>query len=125
MDLPASYGGAGLESLALAADDEFMGSFAGIAAALITLCRNIELPAYIRIAEALEGTEDEVVREDDCRMVKGMKEAFERTAWLREPLSEGEANTTTELLKGNRLVETPGSYDPEKLDPLPEPVTLP
>jgi hypothetical protein len=40
LDLPASYGGAGLQSLALVADEEFMGSFAGIAAALITFCRN-------------------------------------------------------------------------------------
>ncbi len=49
-----------------------MGSFAGIDAALIIFCRNTELPAYIRIAEALEGTEDEVVREDDCKTVKGV-----------------------------------------------------
>ena len=45
LDLPASYGGAGLQSLALAADEEFMGSFAGIVAALITFWRNTELPA--------------------------------------------------------------------------------
>ncbi len=64
------------------------------------------------------------MREDDCKTVKGVKEAFERTAWLREPLSEGEANTATELLKGKRLVETPGSYDREKPDTLPEPMTL-
>ena len=30
LDLPASYGGAGLQSLALAADEEYMGSFAGL-----------------------------------------------------------------------------------------------
>jgi hypothetical protein len=52
LDLPASYGGAGLQSLELATYEEFMGSFAGIDAALITFCRNTELPAYIRIAEA-------------------------------------------------------------------------
>ncbi len=40
VDLPASYGGAGLQSLELASDEEFLGSFAGIAAALITFCRN-------------------------------------------------------------------------------------
>jgi hypothetical protein len=57
--------------------------------------------------------------------VKEVKEAFERTAWLREPLSEEEANTATELMKGSRLVETPGSYDPERPEPIPEPVTLP
>jgi len=56
LDLPASYGGAGLQSHALAADEEFMGSFAGIAASLITFCKNTGLSAYIRIANALEGT---------------------------------------------------------------------
>ena len=55
LDLPASYGGAGLQSMDLAADEEFMGSFAGIAAAFISLCKNTELSPYIRIAEALEG----------------------------------------------------------------------
>ena len=83
LDLPASYGGAGLQSLALAADEEFIGSFAGIAAALITFYKNTELSAYIKIAEALEGTEYEVVREDECETVKGVNDAFERTAWLR------------------------------------------
>jgi hypothetical protein len=56
LDLSASYGGAGLQSLALAADEEFLGSFAGIASALIYFCRNTDLTAYIRIVEALEGT---------------------------------------------------------------------
>ena len=87
LDLPESYGGAGLQSLALAANEEFMGSFAGIAAALISFCRNTELPAYIRIAEALEGTEGEGAVESECASVKGVKEAFERMEWLREPLS--------------------------------------
>ena len=36
--------------------------------------------------------------------VKGVKDAFERTAWLREPLSEDETNTATELMRGSRLV---------------------
>ena len=43
LDLPASYGGAGLQSLTLASDEEFMGSFAGIVAALISFCKNTEL----------------------------------------------------------------------------------
>jgi hypothetical protein len=114
LDLPASYGGAGLHSLDLAAYDEFMGSFAGIAAALISFCRNTELPAYIRIAEALEGTKGEGVGECECATMKGVKEAFERMEWLREPLSEEESNTATELMKGSIVVETPGSYDPER-----------
>ena len=63
--------------------------------------------------------------EEDCNTVKGVKETFERTAGLREPLSEEESNTATELMKGSRVLETPGSYDPEKSDSTPEPVTLP
>ena len=102
-----------------------MGSFAGIAAAFITLCRNTELSAYIRIANALEGTEEEGVMDDDCETVKGVKDAFERTVWLREPLSEEESNIATELMKGSRVVETHGSYDPERPDSIPEHVTLP
>jgi hypothetical protein len=58
MHLPASYGGAGLKSLVASADEEFMGYFAGIATALISFCRNTELPVYITIAEALERTEN-------------------------------------------------------------------
>ena len=52
LDLPASYGGAGLQSLEADADEELLGSFAEIAAALISFCKNTELPVYIRIAEA-------------------------------------------------------------------------
>jgi hypothetical protein len=50
LDLPPSYGGAGLQSLEDSADEEFMGSFAAIAVALISFCNKTELPVYIRIA---------------------------------------------------------------------------
>jgi hypothetical protein len=60
MDLPASYGGAGLHSLEASTDEELLGSFAGIAAALIALCRKTELPVYIRTAEAVEMLENPV-----------------------------------------------------------------
>ena len=125
LDLPASYGGAGLQSLVSAADEEFLGSFAGIAGALISFCMNTELQVYIRIAEALEGTEAEGGTESACATVKGVKKAFQRTEWLREPLTEEESNTATELIKGIILVETPGAYDPGRPDAIPEPVTLP
>jgi hypothetical protein len=124
--LPASYGGAGLQSMALAANEELMGSFAGIAASLISFYRNTELPVYIRIAEALEETKGEGVVESECATVKGVKKAFERMEWLREPLFEEKSKTTTEQMKGSRVVETPaGAFDPERPDSVPEPVTLP
>jgi hypothetical protein len=58
LSLPPSYGGAGLQSLEDSADEEFLGSFAAIAAALISFCRKTEQRVYIRIAEALESLHD-------------------------------------------------------------------
>ncbi len=58
LDLPPSYGGIGLQSLERSADEEFLGSFAGISASLIAFCRKTELPVYIAIAEALESMGD-------------------------------------------------------------------
>jgi hypothetical protein len=124
LDLPPSFGGTGLQSLDAAADEEYMRSFAGIAATLISFCRNTKLPVYIRIAEALEGTED-LDAAAGCATITGVKETHERLGWLRDPLTEDESKTTTELVKGNRLVEVPGAYDPERPDPVPEPLTLP
>ena len=58
LDLPPSYGGAGLNSLSRSADEEFLGSFAAIVASLISFCQKMELPVNIRIVEALEGLGD-------------------------------------------------------------------
>ena len=44
---------------------------------------------------------------------------------LREPLSEEETAGGTALIRGTRTVEVPGRFDPEKQDPVPEPITLP
>ncbi len=54
VDLPPTFGGAGTRSLTNSADQEFLGSFAAIAYALIFLCKRTNLPVYIRIAETLE-----------------------------------------------------------------------
>ncbi len=58
LDLPPSYGGIGLQSLEHSAGEELSGSFAGIAASLVSFCRNTELPVYIAIVEALEAMGD-------------------------------------------------------------------
>ncbi len=100
-----------------------MGSFAGIAAALISFYRSTELQVYTRIAKALERTED-MDADTGCVTVEGVKEAYERIEWLREPFSEEESSTATELLKGSRVVEAFGAYDPARPDPVSEPVTL-
>jgi len=55
----------------------------------------------------------------------GVKQAYVRTGELREPVSEAKSRTITELVRGRRLVEVPGAYDPEKPDFALEFVTLP
>jgi hypothetical protein len=54
LDLPPVFGSIGLRSLERSTCEEFLGSFAGISASLITFCRSTELPLYIAIAEASE-----------------------------------------------------------------------
>ena len=60
IDLPPAFGGIGLQSLERSADEELLGSFAGISASLISFCRSTELPVYVAIAEALEKMGDAV-----------------------------------------------------------------
>ena len=48
LDLPASFGGARLQSLEAYADEEFLESFAGIATALISFCGKTEMIAYMK-----------------------------------------------------------------------------
>ncbi len=50
---------------------------------------------------------------------------MERTEALREPLSEEETTIATDLIRGARLVEVPGGFDPDRRDSVPEPITLP
>ena len=58
IDLSPALGGIGLQSLERYADEELLGSFAGIYASLIAFLKSTELPVYIAIAEGLEGMDD-------------------------------------------------------------------
>ncbi len=95
-----------------------------MAAALISFCRSTETPAYERIADALEKTKDGDTTTGGAT-VAGIKSAYERMESPRQPLTEEETRTATELVKGTRKVEVPGAYEPDKTDPEPEPLTLP
>ena len=116
LDLPPSNGGAGLNSLSRSADEEFLGSFTAIATSLISLCRKTELPAYIRIAKALEslgGTDD--LLEDDiqlsterpCVALEAMRSVSERAAATISPPTEDELALATHLIRGHSVVEVP------------------
>jgi hypothetical protein len=124
LDLPPSYGGVGLQSLEGSADEEFLGSFAAIAATLISLCRKTEQRVYIRIAEALESLDGPESKET-CPTLRGVLEVMSRTEILRDPLTEEETAGATDLIKGTRTVVVPGRFDPDKQDPTPVPITLP
>jgi hypothetical protein len=50
LDLPSSYRRAGIQSLEDFADEEFLGSYTAIAAALTSFCKKTEQQVYIRIA---------------------------------------------------------------------------
>ncbi len=124
IDLPPSYGGVGLQSLEDSADEEFLRTFAAIAASLIFFCRKTEQHAYIWIARTLE-TIDDLAGGATCPTLEGVKAALERTEALREPLSEEETTVTTDIVRGARMVEVPGGFDPDRRDLGPEPITLP
>ena len=98
MDFPPSYGGAGLQSLEEFADEKFSGSFAAIAAALISFCTKTEQQVYIRIAEALESLDDPEGG-IACPTLERVKKAMTRTEALREPLSEEETAGATDLIR--------------------------
>ena len=138
LDLPPSYGGISLNSLARFEDKELVGSFAGIASSLIELCRKTELPIYIGIAKALEGLGDTVdsleedlppTEEMPCLSVAAIVASAARVATsLTIPLDE-ELRTATHLIRGHVVVEVPGNWnrtgdgEPELLI-LPEPRTI-
>ena len=124
LDLLPSYGVASLQSLEYSAEEEFIGSFAAIAASLITLCKKTEQHAYIRIAEALEALDD-TEGGVSYPTLEGVKEAMTRTTTRREPLSAEETEGATDLVRGTRTVEVSGRFDPVKQDSVPEPITLP
>jgi len=123
LDLAPSYGGAGLQSLEASADEEFLGSFAGIYASLISFCRNTELTVYIKIAEALE-TLDDLDAGQCCPIVDVVKEANEHIASLKTLLSIVNTEVATKLVGGYIMVEVPGRYSLEVPYSVPELMTL-
>ena len=110
LDLPPSYGGIGLNSLARSADEELVGSFAGIASSLIEFGRKTELPIYMGIDEALEALGDTVdLMEEDtppsderpCLSVAAIADDAARVATSLSIPSDDELRTATHLVRGH------------------------
>jgi hypothetical protein len=120
LDLPPSYGGASLNSLFRSADEELLGSFADIAASLISFCRKTELLVYIGIAEAVESMGDvaklleEVVPpspECPCESLEAIRAISVRVAERSSLPTERELTLATQLIRGHSIVEVPGKWN--------------
>jgi hypothetical protein len=129
-DLPPAFGGIGLQSLERSADEEFLGSFAGISASLISFCRSTGLPVYFAIAEALEdmGGAVELLSGDDASPtplpILQVREVASRT-FASLPPSESAFTLATQLVKGHSVVEIPGRWSMEGVHNPPEQISFP
>ena len=116
LDLPPSYGGCNLNSLYRSAYEEFLGSFATIAASLIAFYRKTELPIYIAMADALESmgddgdTSDETV-DNPCEVLEDVKSAAERASSALSQTSDEELALASHLIRGHSVVEVPGKWN--------------
>jgi hypothetical protein len=104
------------------ADEEFLGSFAGISASLISFCRYAWLPVYFAIAKALEemGDAEELLNNGEAGFtplpILQVREVAARTL-APPPPSEAAFNLATQLVKGHSVVEIPGRWSQEGDNP--------
>jgi hypothetical protein len=133
LDLPPSDGGAGLNSLSRSADEEFLGSFAAIAALLTSFCRKTKLLIYIRIAEVLErlGDNDDLLEEaiplspkHPCVPLEAIRFVSERASASTYPPTEDELTLATHIIKGHSIVKVPGKWNTNG-DAAPASIVLP
>ena len=117
-----------MQSLERSADEELLGSFAGISTSLISFCRSTELQVYIAIAEALEGMDDvaELLNsgEDDLAppFILQVRKVAPKT--LLPPPSDDAFRLASQLVRGRVVVEVPGLWSREGDNP-PDPISLP
>ncbi len=137
LDLPPLYGGISLQFLERVADEEFMGTFASILAALISFCRRTGLPVYRNIAEAIERMGDTAemlqVQEEDLgtmqppsppivKSIMEVSDVAERTPM--ETPAEDQLILATESVRGHSVVGVPGQWN-KTGDGAPDPINLP
>ena len=115
------------------ADEELLGSFAGIAARLISFCRKAELPVYIIIVEALEALGDGAnllteetpsSTEHPCSSLDAIRAAAFRSSTLPTPPTVDELSLATQLVRGHSVVEVPGKWNRHG-DTAPDLIVLP
>jgi hypothetical protein len=130
IDLPPTFGGIGLQSQERSADEELLGSFAGISASLISFCRSTELPVYITIAKALEGMDDaaELLSSGEqdpvpLSIILQVREVAAKTM-APSPHLDDAFTLATQLVRGHAVAEIPGQWSRNGDNP-PDPISLP
>jgi hypothetical protein len=108
LDLRPTFGGAGIHSLINSADEEFVGSFAVIAFALVSLCKKTNLSVYIKIAEALEELDGPQLLGTLSATVTKVKEVSTMLHSQEIGITDEELVSASQLVKGHRVVEVSG-----------------
>jgi hypothetical protein len=120
LDLPPSYGGAGLNSLCRSADEVLLGSFVVIATSLISFCQKTELPIYLGIADALEAMGDVAVileeavspsPEYPCESLEAIRAMSVKATKCTSLTTDQELTLATQFIKGHSIVEVPGKWN--------------
>jgi hypothetical protein len=114
-------------------DDEFMGLFVIIGAAVIAFRWRTYLPVYISIVESLEelrdlvGLPNECVppsMEHPCGTLAANKVASERASTTLSQPTEEEISLASQLIRGHSVVEVPGRWNRTR-DAVPGTIVLP
>jgi hypothetical protein len=108
MDFSPTFGCVGTHSLSNSADEEFQGSFAAIASAIISLCRKTNMPVYIRIAEALKEMDASQLAVPLCASAAKVKEVSDKLHSYVSNITDEELLCASQLVNGHKMVEVPG-----------------
>ena len=128
LDLPPQLGGAGLQSLALSADEEFLGSWAAISAPLSEFFRATGEPIYEDLADVLDSMAEDPALSDptatEIPAIAAFRSISNRAHSSFADITENELELATSLSRGHRTVEVAGRYEEGPGLP-PEPIRLP
>ena len=117
LDLPPQLGGAGLQSLVLSDDEEFLGFWAAISAPLSEFFRSTGEPIYEDLADVLDSMADNQDPSDptaattEIPAIVDVRSVSNRAHSSLVDISDAELDLATALSCGHRTVEVAGRYE--------------
>jgi hypothetical protein len=109
LDIPPQLGGAGLQSLALSADEEFLGSWAAILAPLSEFFRATGEPIYEDLANVLDSMAEDPALSDptatEIPAIAAVRSISNRAHSSLADITEAELDLATSLSRGHCTVE--------------------